>query len=498
MSELLDSIRPTTEDIVYDLVAAAGVDVNSWAKRADGGAVKNPAVNSDKSFRWSFLQPHKVAVLIIWYINLDEDEQGIYYPINPSSTMATAALEGKPMRRRRAEEMGEILQKVFSENLPIRAIIIEDSSSKGKKRRLLDVAPWRIDSFNAETGQYVLRRVGTAFAYKPSAHSEPYMLVLAENEAHAGAFSWQDVTGERYQFPKNYRNVIRPGTSFVYYKGTRGADGERIAAAYFGAGVIGDVYPDPTTTELPKSQWKWLADIEDYKPFDRDIPIRDSAGMYLELGTQDPPARNYWGVGVRRISRARFQGIVSAGGHGNSNAFPESPALLGQLVQAPGHLLQLLAPPSGEQSNARKSSSVKQYSKRSKFIGDAAEELFYLYLCAQETDINRREQIKWVARDGVTPGYDIEDGRQPDCVVGYEVKGTTGPTFPSFLMTENELRASRSMGKRYVIVLVSNCLGTKPLFEKIVDPAALMEKAEWAAVPSVFRIERRKTSQIIR
>jgi hypothetical protein len=72
-------------------------------------------------------------------------------------------------------------------------------------------------------------------------------IVLVENEATAGGLydHWQDVTGERYQFPNVYRGKILPGTPFVYYRGVRRADGKRGHAEYFGAGVIGDVYPDP-------------------------------------------------------------------------------------------------------------------------------------------------------------------------------------------------------------------------------------------------------------
>ena len=57
--------------------------------------------------------------------------------------------------------------------------------------------------------------------------AESFGLVLAENEAHAGDFDWHDITGELYQFPNNYRNLIRPGMPFVYYAGTRRADGAR-------------------------------------------------------------------------------------------------------------------------------------------------------------------------------------------------------------------------------------------------------------------------------
>lgn len=129
---------------------------------------------------------------------------------------------------------------------------------------------------------------------------DAYALVLAENEATAGGFDWNDVTGERYQFPKNYRNTVRPGMPFVYYSGTRKAAGGRKEAHYFGHGLIGDVYPDPDTVHLKKSEWKWLADIVNYTRFNLDVPLRRKDGSYVELGKPVAPAKNYWGVGVRK------------------------------------------------------------------------------------------------------------------------------------------------------------------------------------------------------
>ena len=54
-------------------------------------------------------------------------------------------------------------------------------------------------------------------------------LVLVENEVTAGGRydHWQDVTGERYQFPNQYRNKVITDRPFIYYRGVRRADGSR-------------------------------------------------------------------------------------------------------------------------------------------------------------------------------------------------------------------------------------------------------------------------------
>ena len=93
-------------------------------------------------------------------------------------------------------------------------------------------------------------------------------LVLVENEMTAGGLydHWEDVTGERYQFPNQYRNKVVTGRPFVYYRGVRRADGSRGTAEYFGCGVVGSVYQDPANDpSAPKAGWKWICEVEEYR-----------------------------------------------------------------------------------------------------------------------------------------------------------------------------------------------------------------------------------------
>jgi len=66
----------------------------------------------------------------------------------------------------------------------------------------------------------------------------PDALVLVENEATVGGeFDfWGDDTGVRYHFPNQYRNLVRPGTPFVYYRGVAKAVAgqERVATELIG------------------------------------------------------------------------------------------------------------------------------------------------------------------------------------------------------------------------------------------------------------------------
>ena len=42
-------------------------------------------------------------------------------------------------------------------------------------------------------------------------------LVFGESEATAAGITYEDRTGVSYQYPRNYRRIIKPGEQFVYF-----------------------------------------------------------------------------------------------------------------------------------------------------------------------------------------------------------------------------------------------------------------------------------------
>ena len=329
-------------------------------------------------------------------------------------------------------------------------------------------------------------------------------LVLVENEKYAGTvYGWHDVTGERYQFPNQYRTRIVPGVRFLYYKGVRRKQGPRSDPQYFGTGIIGDVYPDESTSDRPTQQRQWIAEIAEYVSFARPVAFRDATGLLSETGTMSV-ASNYWGVGVRPIEEERFQAILAAAGTPAVSTVADfgleagrgvAPARSPALVPATEPLLILKSPaPAG--IGARIAFDSRRLSHRAREIGSAAEELFFTHLLNQESDPARKAQIVWVARDGLTPGYDIEDRRDPTCTKGYEVKGTTGPTFPGFDMTANEIAVAEAIRGRYFLVLVSQCLSDVPRFEVLQDPFGLVLAGALSREPIAFRMEARATAPV--
>jgi len=62
-----------------------------------------------------------------------------------------------------------------------------------------------------------------------------------------------------------------------------------------------------------------------------------------------------------------------------------------------------------------------------------------------------------VAKEGEKPGWDIHynDG---DYLVAVEVKGTSGSLFSNIELTAQEWKAAQSLGDRYWLYLVTDCL----------------------------------------
>ncbi len=73
---ILQMIRPTVSQRLYDLVKNAGVDVVMWSEGM-GGRVDNPAKNSRYNNDWSFGGGREPTVLNIWYDRLVDLRGGV-------------------------------------------------------------------------------------------------------------------------------------------------------------------------------------------------------------------------------------------------------------------------------------------------------------------------------------------------------------------------------------------------------------------------------------
>jgi hypothetical protein len=312
-------------------------------------------------------------------------------------------------------------------------------------------------------------------------------LVLVENEVTAGGRfdHWEDVTGERYQFPNQYRTKIRSGRPFVYYKGSRRADGSRGVPEYFGCGTVGSVYPDPTNSfDGPKARRKWLCDVEDYRPFPVLVAARQGS-KYLE---DIPP--NFWGVGVRDLPESVYNAILSRAGLPLENL--EIPALHLNLPPLPEVEIKaansLLVPhrPSPPNASAEASRGTWRRSKYSAAIGKRGEEIALAYL-RQILSPTEAKTLRWTAAESETPGWDIEY-RSGGNLVAIEVKSSAGPAFPFLEVSANEWNAARRLGATYRLVLVADVKTRSPRVQVVENPADLVDRGIVRLEPAVWRM----------
>lgn len=298
-------------------------------------------------------------------------------------------------------------------------------------------------------------------------------LVLTTNEFVPNPdHAWNDIAGVQYHYPNQYKNKIRPGEPFVYYRGVLRKQGPRGQAEYFGCGRIGKITPDPAT--VGKSRPSWFCTIEDYVPFIPPVPAKPD-GVFYETIPQ-----NMWRNGVRSIDQATFDRITEAarGFKLPSSIAPAS--LASQPVEADDLII-----PKGKAIGGGKASSVSyRRSKRAKEIGDWAELLVFEFLKAQGgcADIVHRAAVL------ETPGWDIDYRDENGVLHRIEVKGTVGGAFQAIDLTANELRAAQQHGTEYWIFLVANCLTDHPRIQRVRAPGKKLADGGWVATPAVYNV----------
>jgi hypothetical protein len=311
-------------------------------------------------------------------------------------------------------------------------------------------------------------------------------LVLAENDETASGHSWCDVTGERYQFPNVYRNMIVPGVRFVYYRGSRRTAGRRASPEYFGRGVVGDVYLDPETSGAPSAGRRWIAEIADYQRFHAPVPFR-SNGLYSEL-LSDVAPRNRWGTGVRRISLKAYEFLVTAGGLPIS-LYEAQAAATCVAEECPVSEIWRCSLPSTTHPTAqtRYGFDYSELSERTRIIAGEARRIFLEHLRASEPNKAKWSQILVVRDKSKSLAYDVEDCRDAR-PTAYLIKGTTGPQFASIDMTPNQIQCAVSLRERFGLVLVSGVFSAAPRVAVVRNVAETFETKRLIANATRFRV----------
>jgi hypothetical protein len=303
-----------------------------------------------------------------------------------------------------------------------------------------------------------------------SPKGKPMPLVLTTNDFVPNPdHAWNDVEGVQYHYPNQYKNKIRTGEEFVYYRGVLRKRGPRGQAEYFGRGRIGDIRSDPATSG--QSRPSWFCAIEDYAPFTPTVPAKLD-GVFYETIPQ-----NMWRNGVRALDQATFERIVGAAGTSSGAKAAAAIVSASGLLEAD----DLIIP----RGRAKAAGGVGyRRSKRAKEVGDWAELVVLDFLAS----LGGCAEIVHRAAIQETPGWDI-DYRDPAGVLHrVEVKGTVGGAFATIDLTANEMRAAKEHAEAYWIFLVANCLTSRPRIQRICNPAQLLATEAWSATPALFSV----------
>jgi hypothetical protein len=307
-------------------------------------------------------------------------------------------------------------------------------------------------------------------------------LVLVQNPVIVNeGYEWKDIEGEQYHFPNQYKNRCATGTPFVYYRGTRRPDGKRAAPEYFGHGRIGEVWRDETIPEFrPKKDWAWYCGITDYVPFQSPVPAK-IGDKFLER-----IARNHWSVGIRPLPQDVFEKIMDLAGiaPGVENESVTLPDLRDVTVREAESAL--LVPRNPTTAGGAPNVSGGRYTRSAAPIGRRAEEIARRFLL-EHSDALGAKNIRWISREGLTPGWDIQYEHDDGEFIAVEVKGTTGPVFGSIDITAGEWKAALTMADRYWLYLVANCCGTEPILQRMQNPARLLQTGAAELAPVVYR-----------
>ncbi len=340
-----------------------------------------------------------------------------------------------------------------------------------------------------------LKSLGFNVFYKPNLSP----IVLVENEVtYGGEYDhWQDLTGVTYHYPNQYRNKIMPGKYFIYYKGVRRAHNQRGQPEYFGYGRISSVWRDTSIPEdTPKARWRWYCSIDDYVPFQNPVLARQPDG-YIE-NISNPLG---WRTAVRNMTEQQFEKILSLAGINEFESldFEEKKSTSSKLQFHPIDEVNVIESsnvldcfiqhqnPAKEPLGTNKTTGGYRRSRNSKQIGDRAEEIVLRWLI-ENLNTEEKSFLTWVAKEGRTPGWDIEFIDENGKIIGVEVKGTTASIFQSVDITAHEWESARRKGDNYWLIFVVNCHSEKPGITIMKNPYDLFEKGEFNIEPLLWRL----------
>lgn len=181
MNEVLESMRPTSSQRIYDLVKQAGVDVTPWHVSSKTRRPIEPSDNIHMNSQWTFGEEIKndPFVACIWWRDLHIKDGQIVHEGNSKADANDWAKMQTDMRISGESEnrltkkinKGRVFDRLISiaklRRKPIRVVVLDGDTppfeaaayeSSTASKRKLDDAPWWVHSYDVWSGDYRLVR----------------------------------------------------------------------------------------------------------------------------------------------------------------------------------------------------------------------------------------------------------------------------------------------------------------------------------------------------
>jgi poly-beta-hydroxyalkanoate depolymerase len=140
-----------------------------------------------------------------------------------------------------------------------------------------------------------------------------------------------------------------------------------------------------------------------------------------------------------------------------------------------------------KQAAAKASRSYRRTSRRTKEIGDWAEQFVHDWL-REHLSEDERSTIDWLARRGETPGWDISYTTRDGQEIAVEVKATVSARVSVIEVTANEWQAAEQRGPEYIVAIVTGAMSPHPRIALLRDPVHTAESAGIVVAPSSYRL----------
>lgn len=237
-------------------------------------------------------------------------------------------------------------------------------------------------------------------------------------------------------------------------------------------------------------------------------PFADSIRYDLVVRGQRYPPKAVFGIAAERVMRRSLVPADFAGGLGSicfrtfealgytivpkmevddlpDETEPDEQELPAPIAAAPSSQNPLIVAHRGSKAPHI---GRRRIPKRAKALGDWAESSVYQLLEAQQT-AGKIAGLRWLAREGVTPGWDIEYRKSPGGeICRVEVKGGMASQMGAFELTANELRAALEFGDGYMIALVTGSASKEPKVFFIENVAKWLEESRLVREPLTWAI----------